>query len=290
MPNQIFLPITSTRNPRTNPPRVKFHMAYSRPVQSSRLCAAHPSLTSRERQLPLTCSIVSRHHHLGALLQVERSSDISSPEEELWSVVTEKGSVSSSLLLTQHIDLALEFFCRSDTLGRGQYLSPGNLITLSSPEESPNVVSSLSKVKKFLEHLNSSDSGGGIVVETHDINSITGVNLTLLNSPRHDSSAPRDGEDVFDRHQKGLLQVADWLDNVLVHSSHKLKDSSLPVSVLVTALSSRKSAAPNNGDFISIEIIKIEKLSEVVSLGFLMEEKGGRGIKSLTKMMTETLA
>src|SRR4051794_38825886 len=58
--------------------------------------------------------VVTRHHHLGALRQLDRPRDVGRTEEELRPVVVEERLVTPTLGVRQHVHLTLEVRVRRD--------------------------------------------------------------------------------------------------------------------------------------------------------------------------------
>ena len=77
---------------------------------------------NRRDKLNVKSSIVARHNHLCALLQLQVTSDISGTEEELRSVVGEEGCVAATLILIQTVNLGLELGCCINRSGLGKDL------------------------------------------------------------------------------------------------------------------------------------------------------------------------
>src|SRR5262249_12106410 len=58
--------------------------------------------------------VVTRHHHLRALLEVDGAGDVGRPEVKLRTIVAEEGRMPPTFLLGQDIDLSLEPAVRLD--------------------------------------------------------------------------------------------------------------------------------------------------------------------------------
>src|SRR5262245_61097502 len=66
--------------------------------------------------------LVAGHHHLRALRQLDGTSDIGGPEEELGPIIVEERLVTATLVLVQHIHLTLEMSVRGDRPRLTQHL------------------------------------------------------------------------------------------------------------------------------------------------------------------------
>lgn len=69
-------------------------------------------------------------------------------------IIVEKGRVSATLVLRQHVNLRLELLVRFDRSRRGEHLSSLDVVSLDAAQQSPHVVASLSEIHRLFEHLN----------------------------------------------------------------------------------------------------------------------------------------
>src|SRR3989442_12226485 len=92
---------------------------------------AHP-LLDRDRgdELDLHVDVVARHHHLGALGQLDLAGHVGGPHVELRAVSLEEWRVPAAPFLGQDVDARVEFGVRLDRAGLGQHLAALDLPTL----------------------------------------------------------------------------------------------------------------------------------------------------------------
>src|SRR6476659_6151351 len=92
--------------------------------------------------------VVTGHHHLDALFQLDRAGDVGGAEVELRVVVGEERRVTAALLLLQHVHLGGEAGVRGDGSGLGQDLTALDLFLLGAPEQGAAVVAGAALVEE----------------------------------------------------------------------------------------------------------------------------------------------
>src|SRR5581483_7797761 len=162
----------------------------------------------RRDELDRHLDVVSRHHHLGALRKVRNPRDVGRPEVELRAIAREERRVAAALLLLEAIDLGLELRVRGDRAGLGEHLPALDVLTLGPAEQAADVVAGLTLVQDLAEHLDAGDDGLLGRLDADDLDLVARVDDALLDPARGDRAAPGDREDVLDRHQERLVQVA----------------------------------------------------------------------------------
>ena len=83
--------------------------------------------------------------------------------------------------------------------------------------------------------------------------------------PVTDGAAAGDREDVFDRHEEGLVRVAHGLGDVGVAGIQELEDALAvgAVGLAVAALEGLQGGTPDDGDLVSGEFVVGQKLTEL---------------------------
>src|SRR3954447_26974428 len=176
-------------------------------------------------QLDLHLHVVARHDHLGALGELRDAGHVGGAEVELRTVAREERRVAAALLLLEHVHLGLEVRVRRDRAGLAQHLAALDLLTLDAAEQAADVVARLALVEDLAEHLDARDHrGGGLVLDADDLHRVARVDDALLDAARGDRATTRDQEDVLDRHQERLVQVALGLRDVGVQLAGELDD------------------------------------------------------------------
>src|SRR6201996_2696669 len=166
-------------------------------------------------QLDRHLDVVTRHHHLRPLGEVGDPGHVRGPEVELRTVAREERSVATTLLLLQAVDLCFEFGVRGDRARFAENLATLDVLALGPAEQRADVVARLALVEELAEHLDAGDGGfARLRVDADDFDLVAGVDDALLDTTRRDGAAAGDREDVLDRHQEGLVQLADRLRNV----------------------------------------------------------------------------
>src|SRR5215212_4195912 len=160
-------------------------------------------------QLDLHLDVVARHDHLRALRQLGDSGHVRGPEVELRAVAVEERRVAAALLLLEDVHLRLELRVGRDRARLAEDLPALDLLALDAAEEAADVVAGLALVEDLAEHLDARDHrAGGLVLDADDLDRVTRVHDALLDAARGHRAAAGDREDVLDRHQERLVQVA----------------------------------------------------------------------------------
>src|SRR5260370_3257116 len=136
---------------------------------------------------------------------------------------------------------------RRDRCGTRQHLSTCDFCALDAAQQYADIVARLALIEDFAEHLDARHDGLRGVAEAHDLDFLADLDLAALDAPGYDSPAPRDREDVFDRHQEGLVGFAPGLRHVAVHPVHQIQDRlSVRATVLPPSALERLPPAPPN--------------------------------------------
>src|ERR1700741_1196755 len=175
--------------------------------------------------------VVARHYHLHTFRQMRHSRHVRRAEVELRPVARKERRVPPSLFLRQHISLGLELRVRRDRTGLRDYLPPLDVLALDTAQQQTNVVSGRALVQKLLEHLHAGHHCLGRGPDTDDLHLLVHLHLAALHTSRRHRAASLNREDVFNRHQKRLLNGALRRRNVTVHRVHQLQHRLLPFGI-----------------------------------------------------------
>src|SRR5437899_374054 len=147
-------------------------------------------------QLDLHVRVVARHDHLLALRELDRTGHVRRTEVELRAIVVEERRVASALVLREDVDLCLELRVRRDRAGLAENLPALHVLALRTAQECACVVAGLCEVERLLEHLEPGDNGlRDLGANTHDLDFVAALDLTLLDAAGHDGAAAGDRED-----------------------------------------------------------------------------------------------
>jgi hypothetical protein len=80
-----------------------------------------------------------------------------------------------------------------------------DVFTLGAAQQGADVVASLTLVKQLAEHFNTGTDGLDGRANTDDFDFFANLDDTALDTTGNDGAATGDGEDVFNRHQEGLV-------------------------------------------------------------------------------------
>jgi hypothetical protein len=115
-------------------------------------------------------------------------------------------------------------------------------------------------VEDLAEHLDAGHDGGRRVLDADDLDRVAGVDDALLDAARGDRAAARDREDVLDRHQERLVEVAHRLGDVRVELVGELEDRLLGVGVALQRLQRR---ALDERDVVAGEVVLGQQVADL---------------------------
>src|SRR2546427_768127 len=168
---------------------------------------AHP-LLDRDRgdELDLHVDVVARHHHLGALGQLDLAGHVRGAHVELRAVPLEERRVAATLFLGEDVDARVELGVRLDRAGLGQYLAALDLLALDAAQQAADVVARLARIQQLVEHLHAGHHRLARVVDADHLDLFVDLDLATLDPAGDDRATTFDREDVLDRHHERLVE------------------------------------------------------------------------------------
>src|ERR1700691_6559524 len=160
-------------------------------------------------ELDAHLSVVAGHDHFGALGQVHNARHVRGPEVELRTVAVEERGVPAALILGQDVDLALELGVRGVGARLDDDLAALHVLALDAAQQQADVVAGLAVVQDLAEHLHAGDGRGmRLLLDADDVDGLAGVDGAALDPAGHHGAAAGDREDILDRHQERLVDLA----------------------------------------------------------------------------------
>jgi len=101
----------------------------------------------------------------------------------------------------------------------------------------------------------------GRSLDTYDFNFLTHLDDTTLNTAGYYSTATRDGEYVFDRHQERLIDCTNWLRDVGIQSLNQLTHSRNTDFVVVFAFQRHQRGTYNDRSVVTWEVIGVQQIA-----------------------------
>lgn len=169
--------------------------------------------------------VVTRHNHLNTFWSLDDTGNVSSTEEELWTVTVEEWSVTTTFILGQDVKLSLSSGVRSDGTWLCQNLTTLNSVLVNTTKQKANIVTSHALLELLAEHFHTSNGCLLGVLHTDDLDFFTNLDHTTLDTASCNGTTTGDGEDVFNRHEERLVNFASWLSDVIVDRIHELTNS-----------------------------------------------------------------
>src|SRR5580658_4265728 len=204
---------------------------------------------------------VARHDHLGAFRQVHHAGHVGGPEVELRTVVVEERRVPPALVLGQDVDLALELGVRGVGARLDHDLAALHLLALDAAQQQAHVVAGLAVVEDLAEHLHAGDGRGmRLLLDPDDVDGLAGVDGAALDPAGHHGAAAGDREDILDRHQERLVDLAGRLRDGIVAGGHELHDLLAPLGVTLERL---QRGYPHHRHVVTGELVLGEQLADL---------------------------
>jgi len=98
-----------------------------------------------------------------------------------------------------------------------------HLVAINTAQEQTNVISSHTIIQGLVEHFYASNNRfQNVIAQTDDIHRVVDFDLTAFDTASHHSTATLDGEHIFNRHHKGLIQLANRLWEVVINRIKQL--------------------------------------------------------------------
>src|SRR5512135_1442553 len=216
----------------------------------------------RGNQRHLDADVVTRHDHLGPRRQFNAAGDIGGAEIELRTVAVEERGVTTAFVLAQHVDLGAELGVRLDGAGLGQNLAALDLFTLGAAQQDADVVAGLTLVEQLPEHLDAGAGGleGGADADNLDL--FANLDDAALDTTGDNGAATGDGEDVFNRHQEGLVDGTLGLRDVGVEGVGQLHDGRL-ADVALVAFEGLQGGTDDDGGVVAGEVVLGQEFADL---------------------------
>src|SRR5450759_383171 len=205
--------------------------------------------------------VVTGHDHLDAFGQSDDAGDVGGPEVELRPVVVEERRVPATLVLAQDVNLGLELLVRGDRTRLADDLPALDLLALDAAQQQADVVAGAALVEQLAKHLDTGDLRAlDLLLDADDLDRLADLYHAALDPTVDHGAAAGDGEDVFDRHQERLVDVALGLRDGGVTGVHQLEDGAGPLGVALERLERR---AADHRKVVARELIVREQLANL---------------------------
>ena len=138
------------------------------------------------------------------------------------------------LLFTQNIHLSLGISMWFNRTRGSQYHTPLHLVPFYPPEQAANSIPRFSVLQYLMEHLQAgSHCLTGLMVQSHYLNLVPGLNHTPLNPACRHSAPTLDTKNIFHRHQKGLVFRPYRHGYIAIYDIQQLPDRATPLTVFL---------------------------------------------------------
>ena len=223
------------------------------------------SLEDRQRvvELEANSEVVTWHSHLNILGEADVDGDISSTDEALGTVASEEGLGTATFVWLQHVDLTFAVTAHLHGVGLSEAHTTLDLLLGDTTEQDTDVVTSLSRIQRLVESLNTSDGGDLVLAaNSNHVHFIIDLGLALLDSASGDDTTSSDVERRVDRHEEVLFRLTNGLNNVLVHGCNELLHGLL-ADLRVGAIEGTQGTTLNKDSVVAIVVVTGEKLTDL---------------------------
>jgi len=143
----------------------------------------------------------------------------------LWSVSRTERINSTSLFSFKHVNVGLDYWINTQRSRLSHNQTSVDLVSVQSPHQNTNVVSSLSVIQGFVESLNTDDWCSEFFIIPEELDLVVDVNFSLLDGTACNSSSTSDSVCTLDSHEEGFIDSSAWNLNLLVHSVKQSLDT-----------------------------------------------------------------
>ena len=169
--------------------------------------------------------------------------------------------MTAALVLGQNVNLSGKFVMAMYRTWLAQTLSTLDLSSLNTTQQSTDVITSLSAVKKLTEHFDTGyNSLTGIFMNTNDLNFVVQVQSTTLYSTSSNSTTTSNGEYVLYRHQERLICFTNRIWNPGINCIHQFHDLIAPWSHWI--FQSLQSGTLDDRSIIAWELVLVQQFTD----------------------------
>lgn len=138
-------------------------------------------------------NVVAWHNHLYACRKSDLSGNVKRTDEELRTIVVVEWCMTATLFLLEDVDLSEEVLMRSDGAWLCDNLATPYILLVDTAEEKTYIVSGLTLIEEFTEHLDTSyNCALRLVAETYDFSRIVDMDGTGLDTSGNYSTTSGD--------------------------------------------------------------------------------------------------
>ena len=142
--------------------------------------------------------------------------------------------MTATLVFCQNVNLSCKFLMAFYRTWFNETLTSLDLCSLNTTKKSTDVITSLSLIKEFTEHLDTSyNYFTNLFRDTDDFNFIRYMKCTTLYTACSNCTTACDGEYVLYRHKERFVCPTNWVRNIAVNCSHKFKNFVAPLALRI---------------------------------------------------------
>ena len=153
-----------------------------------------------------------------------------------------------------------------DGAGDSQNLAALDVFFLDTTEQAADVVAGLALFEQLAEHFNAGNRRLLGFLDTNDLDFLTDLDDTAFDTAGNDRTTTFDGEDVFDRHQEGLVNRALGRRDVVVNGVHQFADAlaffAVPILASGEGFTSLQGGTVDDRNFIAGEFVGAQELAD----------------------------
>lgn len=212
--------------------------------------------------------VVTRHDHLGAgvrgtLGEAQVNGLVRGTQVALRAVVLLETGVTATFFLGEDVQGSHELSVGLDGARSADDHTTLDILTADTSDQQTRVVTGLRLVAGLLEGLNVSNLGAdGLLTLADKLNLLITLQDTTLNTTGDDGTTTRDGEDILDGHEEGLVKVTLGGGDPGVNSLKQLIDLLL-ANLGPLVLQSHQGRSHNDGGLVTLEAVGGEQLAHL---------------------------
>src|SRR5690625_3408645 len=199
----------------------------------SRIAKRRPSSIAIGAISDTVISTLSPGNTISLSSQLNRTRHIRRTEVKLRTIAGKEWRMTTTLFFGQNVHLGGEVRVRLDRTGCSQYLTTLNILALGTTQQHPDVITRLTLIEQLAEHLNTGTGGLDRIADTHNLDLVTYLDHTALDTTGHHSTTTRNGEHILNGHQECTVNRTLRRGNVVVQRLGQLQNRLLAQRTII---------------------------------------------------------
>jgi len=209
--------------------------------------------------------VVTGHGHLHTFGESDGGGNVGGSAVHLGSVTVEEGFLTSTFLSLENVDISLELLEGGlGPRGNEELASVDwSLSNIETLQQNTALIAGHPVGQLLVEHFDTSDLALVLLVtQTDDLNVVTNLDLTGLDSSSGNSTFSGNRENRLQGHEERLINSSNGIRDEFIYSLQKVLDGGHSILALVT-LKSGKSGTSDERSVIALETVHVQEFTHL---------------------------